>query len=234
MKSLHNDTLVASTTRGRNINVIDINTSFWSNYKTGFKKGTGEEDSKIRLSDGEYVVYWDKKVIQFNAKKKKRGQKKPLIAFLVEDIRAKDVVTKYIIVTESKDKANSFAVSYHNRRIKHHKGLARLALEMARARVLEQSYNRNGVSSESEDTAKNEVEVNKNVVGFNNGEVSIQVKDKIIYSALALKSGEQYVEQALQRAMNKMAGYLKSKIKDKSISDKIEIPFPELIRGTEA
>lgn len=222
LKSLHNDTLVASTTRGRNINVIDINSSFWSNYKSGgFKKGQGEDESSIRLSDGDYRVYWDKKVLQYNEKKKKRGQKKPLIAFLVEDIRAKDVVTKYVIVTESKDKANSFAVGYHNRRIKHHKGLARLALEISRAKVLEESYHKGGVSNEANDTANENVEVTKNESGFNDGEVSIQVKDKIMYSALALKSGQTYVEQAMQKAMNKMAGYLKSKVKDKSIKDKI-------------
>lgn len=101
------------------------------------------------------------------------------------------------------------------RRVKARKGLARLALNHCMRGLARDSMGGgSGVADGalSAIAAKN-VDVRLEEKGYNSGEISIRVHDRLRYASKAVKGGPNAVDQAVSNALNRIIGMVSQKLK---------------------
>lgn len=152
-------------------------------------------------------------------------------SYEVSDKVSDDKIIKYIIVAETEKKAFKFAKQFHKSRVKRHKYLAKYALGVARKQLYDKSALNENVTQDVRVLANNVVTTSVVEKGFNSGDLSIKVHDKLDYAALALQNGEASIPAAINSAMNKVVGYIIQRIKATggSISQPIKANLDEMI-----
>lgn len=220
LKSLRQDTAVAKPNEKANIVVQEL-----TQYKVGFRKYNGVTPVIVSAGDGKPVEGLRARIVDRNVKSKL------LKVYKVTDIISTNKVKEYTLICKSEQSAFNYVKKIHRTRIQHRKGLAKIALGLAMNKLHNENVNDN-VEQQVRNTADNNTNVFLSETGFNNGELNIRVHDKIDYAALALKSGANAVELAMQKTANKVMGMIIHKLHSKGIfDDSYSIPFPEL-KGT--
>lgn len=155
-------------------------------------------------------------------------KKEQLHSFAVKDRISDEKSIEILVVARNAGQAKEWMAKRHKNRVKRYKMLAKHALSIAMHRVSSAESANEGVTQEAKAKGMECVNAVVRDSGFGTGEVNIRVHDKLRYASYALKGGESVVEQALQKALNGMTGYMKKKLKDKGIEDTLKIPFPEI------
>lgn len=223
LKSLRANTRVA------NEKIVDITiTNVDSQYFPSWKKD-GKKHKRILRAGPNGAEITDKKVY-WNTDKYRRGE--VYHTFLITDNIGEDKKVEYLLVSYDENWAMKKAKKLHETKVLKGKFLAKYALGLAMHYVHERENNNVGqITSEAKKTGVDNVKVSVIENGFNSGDISIHIEDKLDYAALALKDGETYIQTAIQKSLNSMIGYLKHKLKEKgSINESLETPFPELTK----
>lgn len=226
LKSLRADSKLASLKA--DISVEDVTGQYTPSFKR--EKGTkGKNISKRVLRSGKdgSVVNPDKVV--WMCGKYHKGEQ--LHTYKVTDKIAQDVKYEYLMVTEDPKKAQRHATKFHTNKVKRTRGLAKYVLGLAMHKVHNKESIDASVTSEAQTIGMQNAEVNVHRQGFNSGSISISVHDKLDYAALALKSGDNGVQLAMQRALNSMTAYINKRLDGKGIQDKLAIPFEDMPKG---
>ena len=227
LRSIRADTKLASTKA--NIIIEDVSGQFFPSFQRDKgSKGKNISTRVLRAGGKDGPVVSSEKVM-WKCGNYKRGE--VLHTYKVTDKIASDEEFSYLLVAESPKIAKDHAKKFHENKVKRVRGLAKFALGVAMHKVHVKESVGGGVGEEARKIGMKEVDVNVKSNGFNSGDVSITVHDKLDYSALALKSGESAVQLAMQRALNSMTAYLNKKLDKKGIQDKIDIPFPDMNQG---
>lgn len=135
----------------------------------------------------------------------------------------------YFIMAPNMSVAVKFAERIMERALKRERGLARMALGYAQAKVSNKPMS---------DTAKNIANLGRVIATVaevemggsgSSGEFWLRVKDDLNYSVAALKNGGASLEIAMMRAANRTAAII-NKIAGYRLDEEIPTPFPEVSR----
>lgn len=224
LKSIRADSKLASLKT--NITVEDVTGQYYPSFKR--EKGSkGRNVSKRVLRSGgkDGAVVTPEKVVWLCGKYR-RGEQ--LHTYKVTDHISQDEKFQYLAVAETQKVAEQHAKKFHIAKVKRTRGLAKYVLGLAMHRVHSKESVGQNVTSEAQSIGMKNAEVDVQRQGFNSGSVSISVHDKLDYAALALKSGENGVQMAMQRALNSMTAYINKRLDGKGISEKLAIPYEDM------
>lgn len=223
LKSLRADTKVAKVNEKPTIRVQCIDSMCLPSWKN---VGKGKHVSIFRAGKNGGEVKPKLKVVHIEGKYHKGMVRH---AYRITDEIAPNVSKKYIIVALSVKDAYDYAKRKHKERIRHHTGLAKLALGVAMHEV--HNENLGQYNTEVLGFAEQNVDAKVSSTGFNSGVTNIHVHDKLDYAADALKSGPNGVNLAMMKALNKMTSYIIHRLHQKGMQTSLKIPYPDLAKG---
>lgn len=224
LKSLRAATKLA--TLKTDITVEDVTQQYYPSFKREKGKKGKNISTRVLRAGGKFgSILTPKRVIWLCGKYRKGEQ---LHTYKVIDHISKEDEFQYLIVAETQKQAEQHAKKFHVAKVKRTRGLAKYVLGLAMHRVHSKESIGANVTNEAQSIGMKNAEVNVRTSGFNKGDVSISVHDKLDYAALALKNGEVEVGLAMQRALNSMTAFINKRLEGKGISDKLEIPYSEM------
>lgn len=220
LKSLRADTKVAKEKEKTDLHITDVSDQFYPS----FKKIGGKAKRVLRSGKNGNVIMNSK--VKWKCQKYFKGQK--VYTFKVVDIIASDKKYEYLVVAEDSKIVREYAKKRHKNRIKKHKTLAKFALGMAMHKVHERQNATEQVNEQTKSIGMNNTYADIRERGFNSGDINIHVEDNLRYATDALKTGSSDVDISIQKALNKMVGYLNHQLHQKGIYDDLKIPFEDL------
>lgn len=227
LRSLRADTNVAKDS-SISITVTDVSSQFTPSFvrKNGAK---GKKVSARCLRSGENGSVVNPKKVVWKTGKYRRGEKYG--TFQIDEKVGNGKNIQYLIVCKNETKAQQFAKKFAKSRIRRFKGLAKHAVGIAMKTVYDkQNVPFTNITAEAKELASKVVFANVAESGFNSGEVSIIVEDKLDYAELALRNPP---EVAVNNALAKMMGHIAHITKNKTIHDSMKQSIEELRQGTE-
>lgn len=222
LKSVRADTAVANENKA-DIYVTNVDSLFYPSFVKD-----GKFHKRI-LRAGPNGAIVEPKRVCWNTGNYVKGE--VYHTYTVVDKIGEGETMQYLVVSKDENSAKKFAEDFHKRKVKKGKYLAKYALGLAMHQVHERENPSVGqIEQEAKMTGLKCVNSFVTENGFNSGDVNIHVEDRLDYATLALKSGEGYVQTAIQKALNSMTGYLRKRLEAKGIKDPIKIPFEELTK----
>ena len=128
--------------------------------------------------------------------------------FRITDVSAPEKKEKYFVVAMSATQAADYAEERRKRKIRQYKGLARLALTAAMKSLYSQSFGGSELANATALAVQTANSAAETSVTDQQNEANVHVHDKLDYAVLALKNGQASLDEAVNTAGNKMAGYL--------------------------
>lgn len=224
LKSLRAATKVA--TLKTDISVEDVTQQYYPSFKRDKGKKGKNISARVLRAGGKFGPILTPKSVIWLCGKYRKGEQ--LHTYKVIDHISKEDEIQYLVVAETQKKAEQHAKRWHINKVKRTRRLAKYVLGLAMHRVHSKESIGANVTSEAQTIGMKNADVNVRTNGFNKGDVSISVHDKLDYAALALKNGEVEVGMAMQRALNSMTAYINKRLENKGIQDKLEIPYSEM------
>ncbi len=218
LKSLRSMTKVANPSRNRYaVEASSLHVAFSPSTTAAFLVNSAGQ--KVNTHNLGHRVLWVERPTS-----RRHGLK----VFRCQDIvNAKEgKVYEFHVVARDAAAAKRYLKERTARRVKARKGLARLALNHCMRGLAASSMGGGaGVADGalSAVAAKN-VTVRLEEKGYNSGEVSILVHDRLRYASKAVKGGPNAVDQAVANALNKIVGMVAQKLKkDGRIEDSLAV-----------
>ena len=224
LRSIRADTKAANPREKADISISNAD----SRYTPSWKRA-GQHSKRVLRCGANGCEVKPSKVV-WRCPKYRKGEE--IHSYEVTDRIGDGKTLVYILVCEDEKKASQYAKAFHKAQIMRGRNLARFVLGMAMHKVHSQENPATGeIAEEAKRTGLRNVKASVSEQGFNSGNVHVSVSDELEYATCALRHGEGYVNTALQKALNKMTGYINHRLKDKGIGETLKIPYEELKRA---
>ena len=221
LKSIRADTRVANPREKGDITVSNADSQYTPSWKR-----CGRYARRVLRSGANGCEVKPSKVV-WRCPKYRRGEE--IHSYEVTDRFGDGKTLRYILVCDGEKSASRHARAFHKAQIMRGRNLARFVLGTAMHMVHSQENPATGeIVKEAKRTGLNSVKASVAERGFNSGNVHVSVSDELEYATNALRHGEGYVNTALQKALNKMTGYINHRLREKGIEETLKIPYEEL------
>lgn len=219
LRSLRADTKRAKQTERPTLKIVDISAQYTPSWE-----GKAKERKRV-LRAGKNGAVVSPKYVKWICGKYFKGQE--VHTYHVIDEIADSKTYEYILVADNMKQAEQEAKRRHRNRIKMYSGLAKCALGLAMHKTYSQQNVAEDVNQQTKEAGDKMTDARVVESGFDGGDVSIHVEDNLKYATDALKTGE--IDTTIEKALNKMVGYINHKLHQKGIYDDIKIPSRELL-----